>query len=64
MAKGQKRSMKEAKKPKADKNKKKKGAPAPSTFGSIQGKGGYAGAKLVTATGSSVKKGVRATGSL
>jgi len=36
MAKGQLRSTKEKKKPKAEWNKKKKGAPAPSAFSSGQ----------------------------
>jgi hypothetical protein len=40
MAKGQMRSNKEKKKPKADHNdKKKKGGVAPSPFASVQGKG-------------------------
>jgi hypothetical protein len=40
MAKGQMRSNKEKKKPKADHNdKKKKGGPAPSPFASTQAKG-------------------------
>lgn len=37
MAKGQMRSNKEKKKPKAEWNKKKKGGPAPSSFSSTQG---------------------------
>ena len=36
MAKGQMRKPKEKKKPKADKNKKKKGGPALSPFASVQ----------------------------
>jgi hypothetical protein len=36
MAKGQQRSNREKKKPKSDKNKKQKNAPAPSTFASVQ----------------------------
>lgn len=39
MAKGQMRSNKEKKKPKADKNLKKKGGPAPVTFSSVQAAG-------------------------
>jgi hypothetical protein len=39
MAKGQMRSNKEKKKPKADHNKKKKGGAPPSPFASTQGKG-------------------------
>jgi hypothetical protein len=38
MAKGQMRSNKEKKKPKAEHNKKKKGGPAPSPFASAQPK--------------------------
>jgi hypothetical protein len=38
MAKGQMRSNKEKKKPKADHNKKKKGGPAPSPFAAAQPK--------------------------
>src|SRR5499426_2968691 len=37
MAKGQMRSNKEKKKPKAEWNKKKKGGPAPSPFAAVQG---------------------------
>jgi hypothetical protein len=37
MAKGQMRSNKEKKKPKADHNKKKKGGPPPSPFAAAQG---------------------------
>jgi len=37
MAKGQMRSNKEKKKPKAEHNKKKKGGPAPSPFAAVQG---------------------------
>jgi hypothetical protein len=40
MAKGQMRSNKEKKKPKADHNKKKKGGPAPSPFAQGQAKPG------------------------
>lgn len=36
MAKGQMRSNKEKKKPKADWNKKKKGSPAPSPYAALQ----------------------------
>jgi len=36
MAKGQMRSTKEKKKPKADHNKKKKGGPATSSFATVQ----------------------------
>jgi hypothetical protein len=43
MAKGQMRSTKEKKKPKAEWNKKKKGVPkpAPSAVGSLQSRSGY-----------------------
>ena len=40
MAKGQMRSNKEKKKPKAEWNKKKKGGPTPSPFASMQGQSG------------------------
>jgi hypothetical protein len=40
MAKGQMRSNKEKKKPKAAHNQKKKGGPAPSPFAALQGKSG------------------------
>ncbi|HEX2216992.1 MAG TPA: hypothetical protein VHG27_09940 [Xanthobacteraceae bacterium] len=43
MAKGQMRSNKEKKKPKADHNKKKKGGPPQSPFGSMQSAGKPAG---------------------
>jgi hypothetical protein len=41
MAKGQMRSNKEKKKPKQDKNKKQKGAPAVSPFAAGQGQPGH-----------------------
>jgi hypothetical protein len=43
MAKGQMRSNKEKKKPKAEHNQKKKGAAAPATFASGQSKSGKKG---------------------
>jgi hypothetical protein len=45
MAKGQMRSTKEKKKPKAEWNKKKKGAPAPHAMGQIETKAGLFGQK-------------------
>jgi len=45
MAKGQMRSTKEKKKPKADHNKKKKGGPVPSPFAVTQGAKAASGKK-------------------
>lgn len=51
MAKGQQRSNREKKKPKAEKNKKQKHVPTPSTFASVQARNAPGGPADTKKTG-------------